>query len=162
MTTVRRTSRPEPIITEVESVDSKMLRFEAVPLPWRERNDFGDEMVQQHLTALNEGIQEIGEGKDAHLVGKRMDAMIDYEKLFKMGYPNGSTEDFQQLTFEQMMEVLSAALDVNLLESQRYMIDPNFNAPNRQNRDGGSTDGQKTTSTEDSSSPALELVTSNP
>jgi hypothetical protein len=61
-----------------------------------------------------------------------------------------------------MIEVLGAALDVNDLGRQIYMLDPNLQAPMPEpgNDSGASEDGQKTTSPDDSSSPELALVTS--
>lgn len=161
MTEQRRVSRPSTINIEVITGDSAARSFEAKPLPWRARNDLGDEVVQQYLNALNEGMRQIGEGTDAKLIGKLMEAMIDYDKLFTISYPQGSVEYFHELTFTQMMEVLNAALEVNLLGRQRYMIDPNLTAPTQEKTtpsNGASTDGQKTTSSDDSSSPALTLV----
>jgi hypothetical protein len=155
VTDERRVSRKEGISIHIERIDKT---YTAEPLPWRKRNDFGDEVIQQYLSALNKAIEQGKEG----LVARLMESEIDYEKLSKMAYPMSSPKDIENLSFHEMIEILGAALDVNDLGRQIYMLDPNLPAPTLDSGidSGASEDGQKTTSLEDSSLRELEPETS--
>lgn len=155
MTDERRVSRKEGISVHVERIDKT---YTAEPLPWRKRNDFGDEVIQQYLSALNKAIEQGKEG----LIARLMESEIDYEKLCKMAFPTSSPKDIENLSFHEVIAILGAALDVNDLSRQMYMLDPNLPAPMPEpgNDNGANEDGQKTTSLEDSSLQELELETS--
>ena len=147
MSDERRVSRKEGISVHIERIDKT---YTAEPLPWRKRNDFGDEVIQQYLSALNKAIDEGKEG----LIARLMESEIKYDELVKMGFPGSSPKDVENLSFHEILALLGAALDVNDLSRQMYMLDPNLPAPMLEpgTDNGANDDGQKTTSQEDSSS----------
>lgn len=116
-------TRREPIAIKIGTHS-----FVAAPLPWRKRNDLGEAIVQSYGKALQQSIFSTG-SKDAD--GNEIidfhfgEASIDYEAVIKLAYPDGpDMEAFDSLTFGQLVdEVLEAALVVNGLERQRYMLD---------------------------------------
>lgn len=121
---VRVASRREPIITVVE-VDGKKLKFEAKPISrWRARNDAGNKVVAEYTKAMNAFVHGYNEGDDFLLTGQLFEHAMPYLDLFEAFYPDGPKDDFELLDYDSMIAVLDAALEVNDLQSQAYMLDP--------------------------------------
>lgn len=136
----RVASKREPITTTVE-VDDKVLVFQAKPIPrWRARNEFGNTIVALYTKAMNSFVHGYNEGDDFLLTGELFEHAMPYDQLFDWGY--GSYDDysvdnpkpepaspalheqFELLDFDSMVIVLEAALEINGLESNAYMLDP--------------------------------------
>lgn len=154
----RLVHRREPIIIEIDSGRV----FEARPLPWLKRNELGNEIVSQGVAKVNEFVRMYVEETD---LGKAVpqlemtfvDRLGDYPKIMGMAYPHEDPSSFDDLSFEELLELIGAALEVNKLDPLRPLIDPNSNSPIEiglpEPSIGEVTDGLKTTSTPDSSSP---------
>lgn len=152
----RQVHRREPIIIVLD--DGR--EFEARPLPWLKRNELGNEIVTQGVAKVNEFVRMYVEETDAgksipQLEMTFIDRLADYPKVLGMAYPQYELTWFDELSFEEVLELLGAALEVNKLEPLRPLIDPNspslietgLNEPSI----GVEEDGQKTPSTADSS-----------
>lgn len=140
-------TRREPIVVKFEKST-----FVAEPLPWRKRNDLGEAIVQSYGAALQQSLASTvtdadgNEQIDLHFA----EAQIAYDKIIPLAFPGNDAADFADLPFEVLVdEVLEAALVVNGLERQRYMLDmgkavagPELSAP-------GSDDGPKIESSPD-------------
>lgn len=146
-------SRREPIEVIVEGIDGKPHTFVAKPLGWRRRNDLGKAIVESYSKTLNESIFEVV--KDPETGNDRYnfhfaEATIDYDGILAVGFPDNTKGDFDDLTFEDLVDkVLEAALAVNGLERQRHMLDLGKApvAPESPPPDGD--DGEKTESSPD-------------
>lgn len=155
----RQVHRREPIIVELDNGRE----FEARPLPWLKRNELGNEIVTQGVEKVNDFVRMYVEETDIgtsipQLEMSFIDRLKDYPKILGMAYPQQPPEDFEDLSFEEIIELLVAALEVNKLDPLRPLIDPNAPSPIEPGGIGPSIgvpeeDGQKTTSTVDSSSP---------
>lgn len=126
----RRAHRREPI--EVEIRDRVL---EARPLPWMERNDVGNEIVQQYTTLFNSTLRAItGEKDGSQTVEVSMslnDRISDPVKIVQMMYREQveDNEWLYDLDYEELLELIYAGLDANRLESIRELVDPNFVTP---------------------------------
>lgn len=137
----RVVSRRDPEITSAVLADGRTFAFKAYEIPrWRARNDFGNEVVQQYTKAMNEWVHSVQtEDESIILAAQAFEAVMDYDKLFLMGYgwygdytldnkqitppPADVLDAFEQLDFPTMIAVLVASLKVNGLEQQLYMLD---------------------------------------
>jgi hypothetical protein len=134
--------------------------FTASPLPWQKRNDFGDTLIKQHTTALNDAIKLYVEPDTniPELEAKLYERVNDPIALLQMGYPESKPKDFDGLSWRQLIELLLVALEVNELKHLSRLIDPNLISPTV---NGGTPSvgepeemiGQKIESLVDSSSP---------
>lgn len=123
----RQAHRRVPILVEVE--DGKT--FEAHPLPWQDRNDFGNALVQQNAKAANEAVKLYvdPESNIPELTAKLYERAGDPIALLKMAYPKVKPAEYTGLTWRQLIELLLAALEVNELKHLARLIDPNSQAP---------------------------------
>lgn len=156
-------SRREPITVVVTGDDGEEISFKAREIPlWRARNDLANEVVHQYTAAMN-GWLHTAQTTDESVVlqGDAFESLIDYDRLFLMGFgsyesytpqektitppPAELLQAFDRLDFTGMIAVLSAVLEVNGLEQQVYMIDRSKKGPSP-SQDPVSTsddDGQK-------------------
>lgn len=134
-------SRREPITTTVTLADGREVQFAAREIPrWRARNDFANEVVLQYTAAMNEWLHSVmTEDNEVLLQGQAFEAVIDYGRLFHLAYGNYEQYEpqnktviapppelakaFEELDFDGMIAVLNAALEINGLERQQYMLD---------------------------------------
>lgn len=142
---VRVVSRREPIITVVDLGDEK-LEFVAHEIPrWRARNDFGNFIVQKYTEAMNSFVHVEPVGDDFLLRGQLFEKALDYGSMFRWAYgsydsytdetpePEPPSAEllaaFEKLDWDGAIAVLEAALEVNGLEGQQYMLDPRKSVP---------------------------------
>jgi hypothetical protein len=123
----RQAHRRLPIFVEVEG--GKV--FEAHPLPWQDRNDFGSAVVQQNAKSANEAVRLYVDPDTSipELTAKLYERAGDPIALLKMAYPNVKPVEYKDLTWRQLIELLRAALEVNELGHLARLIDPNSNPP---------------------------------
>jgi hypothetical protein len=157
----RQVHRREPIIIELDGGRE----FEARPLPWLKRNELGNEVVSQGVSRVNEFVRMYVEETDVGKVIPQLemtfvDRLSDYPKILRMAYPQYEDSLFDDLSFEEILELIGAALEVNKLEPLRPLIDPNSPSPIETGLSEPSIgvvaeDGPKMESTADSSLPVL-------
>lgn len=137
----RSVTRREPIVITVDTGGKEPLTFEAHPLPWRKRNDLGELLLQSYSNTLNQLVAgaQSGDGIASMSVGL-FEQGLDYLGLFAIAYPNVKESALDALDFDQMVEVLSAALEVNGFDRLVHMLDPD--------RKKGPTTGENETPTE--------------
>lgn len=118
-------SRRTPVVVDVVGTDGKDHKFEAVPLAWRDRNQLGALMVQEYTNATNKAItfdrDEAGTVTGVHI--QFAETLIDYPNILALAFPKYKAPDFDICDFQSLIEVLTAALKVNGLERQVYMLD---------------------------------------
>ena len=158
----RRVFRRESVTIELESG----LELVARPLPWQQRNDFGDLIMQDYLKAMNESLQAIASEDEStpQLIGALADKLRNLDGMFKAAFPEVIDDDLiTSLTYEEILNCIMVALDVNKLDKLKPLIDPNFQAPGLTSGNlGALADGAKITSLPVSSEPALvEAESSN-
>lgn len=137
--------------------------FEAVPLKWLDRNDLGNEIIRQSQEMLNETMKlYVDAVSGAPQVDMMLDTKLsDFPKVLMMAYPGTKRTDYEgDVYYEDLLELIYAALDVNSLGHLRRLIDPNFPSPEKNG--GASSSGDqlmldipKNQSTSDSSSQDL-------
>jgi hypothetical protein len=139
----RMATRREPITVTVDIGASKPVEFVAKPLPWTKRNDVGDAVNLMYGAALTHELQATRdeEGNLTALQGGLFEKGMDYRGLFVLGYSEYDVDDdgevsvkaeppkslmgaFNRLEFDQMIEVLTAVLDVNGLDRIKHLLDP--------------------------------------
>lgn len=151
----RQVHRREPI--EIELDDGRV--FTARPLPWLRRNDLGSEILRQNTEAVNDAVR-IYTDPDTNILqleARLQEKIPDPWGVLKIGYPENKPEDFQELDYGELIEVMVAMLEVNQLNHLKQLVDPNFQPPMP---DGGMTSsaegvpevGPKTESSQNSSS----------
>lgn len=124
----RQAHRRQSIIVELE----EGVLFEAKPLPWLKRNDFGNEVVKQHTASINEAVRLYTDPETnvPILEAKLYERITDPIGLITdFAYPGTKAKDLNNLTWRQLIELLLAALEVNDLQHLARMIDPNSQAP---------------------------------
>lgn len=122
--TDRRVTRREPITVKVD-VEGQETTFLAHPLPWKQRNDFGNLVLSEYSDAITRLLdKEEEDGVVKRLTPKLFESVMDYPKLFAVGFAGVQESDFEKLDFDQMLVVLGAALEVNGLERYSHMLDP--------------------------------------
>jgi hypothetical protein len=155
----RQVHRREPIIVELDGGRE----FEARPLPWLKRNELGNEIVTQGVGRVNEFVRMYVEENDVGKVIPQLemtfiDRLSNYPKILQMAYPQYEATLFDDLSFEEILELIGASLEVNKLEPLRPLIDPNSPSPMETGLPEPSIGevaevGPRTLSTVDSSSP---------
>lgn len=139
----RKTTRREPISITAELANGDEHKFDAKPLPWRVRNDLGEAINAMYANALNLEIRALtdDDGNVTGLQGSMFEKVMDYPGLFIFAFSEWEIDDageakakkppskadtaaFNQIDFDQMIEVLVAALDVNGLDRLVHLLDP--------------------------------------
>lgn len=123
MAETRIVSRREPIVIEV---GGDIPDFVAEPLPWRRRNDLGV-VIRDAFNAAVGIVRAMAKDKEADADAPEVpmfESLMDYPKVGVLCYPTRSAEDFEALTFDALIAVLGAALDVNGLERVKDLLDP--------------------------------------
>jgi hypothetical protein len=161
----RRVAKRASIIIELDDG----ITLEAKPLQWMDRNDLGNEIVEQFIEVTNLQIKAYTDPEGVpQMQAYAQDKLKDPLKILRMGYPGEEESKYSHRTWGGILELILASMDVNGLSHIRNLVDPNFQAPVP---DGGKNDsGQneesetpKTPSMQGSDSPALtesELSTS--
>lgn len=140
-------TRREPIVVKFEK-----LTFVASPLPWRKRNDLGEAIVKSYGAALQRSLTSTTKDADGNEVidFHFSESGIAYDKIIPLAFPDQNEADFADLPFEVLVdEVLEAALVVNGLERQRYMLDMGKAVVGPSDLATASDDGPKTESSPD-------------
>lgn len=158
----RIVSRREPIVVDVEGVGE----FSARPLPWRKRNDLGDLISAEYITALNKILGQAEPLAENEAKGPTqvkpislIESGLDYTKYLELAFPDTDKSQYEALDFEAVIAVLSASLEVNGLERLGFMIDPAKKGPETEPEpDAEATDGVKIESLPDSSSPESDAT----
>lgn len=123
-------TRQESITAEVASVKHE---FEARPLFWRDRLDFGTLIGSEYSKAsapMTPRIVTDEDGSGSHLDYQFVDR--DYVALLHAGYPadkglkNGMID---KLDLWEMVELIKVAMEVNGLDRLYYMVDPRLKDP---------------------------------
>lgn len=156
----RVVTRQEPITVEVASTQHV---FEAKPIFWRDRQDFGTAIAADYSHSM-EGIAPRitqDETGNSHLLYEFND--LDYQALLKRGYPAEKNGAFDKLDIWEMVELLKVAMEANGLQKLAYMVDPRIKDPLTAALDRAaeaSVDGLKMPSSTDASS--LESIPTPP
>jgi hypothetical protein len=135
----RKVFRREPITIDLESG----LELVARPLPWQTRNDLGDLIMQDYIAAMNESLQALRRDDDSapQLIGGLADKLKHLDQMFKLAFPDVIDDQvIEQLTYDELIECLFVAMEVNNLTKLRPLIDPNFLVPDQIS---GETPGQE-------------------
>jgi hypothetical protein len=127
----RQAFRPESI--EIDLGDGKVISV--APVVWTQRSDFGNEVVRQHVEIINEAVRIFVDKEFGipQLEAKMGEKFSDPDILFKLGL---TTENYEQvkdlnLYMNQIIEILLAICDVNVLPQLKALIDPNSQTPTR-------------------------------
>lgn len=121
----RQVHRREPIVLTTEDGE-----FIANPLPWQKRNDLGEEVLQQNVAITNEAVKLFkDEGGSILVEAKLQEPLSDPHKVLGLAYPDKKPEDFEGLSFDEIFDLIHAALEVNHLERLWRLLDPNSNPP---------------------------------
>ena len=127
----RQAFKREPIEVELAPGDI----FLVDPIPWEQRNLFGDEVVRQNVELLNESVRiYIDEASGApQLEAKMAEKFSDYRRLFELGLSESAWAAVKgkQLYSNQVVEILLAICDVNDLSRLRPILDPNSTTPTK-------------------------------
>jgi len=120
----RQAHRREPIIVEIREEE-----VEARPLPWIQRNDLGNAVIEQYTAMLNSTMRSYvnPETKVPELQMYLNDKLGNPIEILSMAYPNLDIKD--EWEWPEIYELIYAALDVNELGHLRDLIDPNFQTP---------------------------------
>lgn len=145
----RQAVRRESIIVEVRGKD-----FEAKPLPWLQANELGDEVIKQNADSANHAVEMYVKGDIPQLEASLKRNISDWGKLLVLGYRDNKPEDFVDYDTDELHELGKAILEVNHFEYLLPLIDPNSEPPTQTggNEAAADGDGQKTSSSPDSSS----------
>ena len=153
----RQVHRRKPIVLTTE----EGREFIARPLPWQQRNDLGQEVLQQNVAATNEAVRLIhDEAGVAQVEARLSEPLSDPLEVLKKGYPQSRPQDFEGLSYDELFDLIHATLDVNHLERLWRLLDPNSSPPEKTGGENSSGErtaqeqptGAKTESTVDSSS----------
>lgn len=120
----RQAHRQEPIEVEIrEEV------VEARPLPWMQRNDLGNEVIQQYTHMLNSTMRSyINKETGAPEIEMMLnDKLHDPIRVVKLGYPE--LEVKSEWEYPEIYELIYASLDVNELAHLKDLVDPNYQTP---------------------------------
>jgi hypothetical protein len=134
--------------------------FVASPLKWLDRNSLGNEILNQSQQMVNESMRlYVDAVNGAPQVEMMLDTKLtDFPKVLMMAYPGTKRTDYEgEVYYEDFLELVYAALEVNSLDHLKRLVDPNFPSPEKnggQNSSGEPAiqDIQKSQSTSDSSS----------
>lgn len=141
------------------------------PVVWQQRNDFGNELIRQHVEIINEAVKMyVDPDTDVpQLEMKLGEKFSDPDPLFKLGLDDEAFDQVAKLRLyqNQVEAILLTICEVNGLDQLKGMIDPNLITPTTiggQLLDliSGKTDTPKIESSEDSSSEeSTELLSSD-
>lgn len=122
----RQAHRREPIIVEVRGED-----VEARPLPWPQRNDLGNAIVHEYQEVFNSSLRAfVDPGSVVPRIEMELnDKIKNPDALVKMAYPHLPEDKIVSWDWQELRELLFAALDVNELESLKPLVDPNSLTP---------------------------------
>jgi len=167
MTERRQAFRRDPIEVELD----KNLVISVGPVSWLKRNDFGNEVMKQHSSIINDAISIFtGTGGDdmvTQIQAKFSEKFTEPYILLELGLEPATFEQVKAidpLYDNQIVELLLAICDVNKMDQLKPLLDPNFQTPTT---NGGTTSAEGETSTPkiasglDSSSPELTTVPSS-
>lgn len=164
----RQATRREPI--EVEVADGRV--FTAIPLPWMQANDLGNEILRQNQEGTNEFIRMyVNDDGLPQLEMKLKQKIMDWASVLKLAFPSVEDSYWHEptdLDADQCAQLVLASLDVNHLEHIKHLVDPNSPTPTLpggmdSSVPGTIQDGPKTVSTVSSDSqvsPEMEPSTS--
>ena len=164
----RQAFRPDPI--EVELSEGEIISVG--PVVWTQRNEFGNEVIRQHVEIINEAVKMFVDSDTGipQLQMKLAEKFSDHRELFRLGLDE---ETFKRLTVleplyqNQIVAILLAICEINELEQLKAMIDPNLMTPTTlsgllSRAASGVEDTQKTESGPDSSSQESTEIPSEP
>lgn len=127
----RQAFRREPI--EVQLDETTVISV--APVPWQQRNDFGNEVVNQHVEILNNAVRMYIDADTGlpQLEAKMGEKFSDPDALFKLGLlpETYSAVKSLDLYHNQIVEILLAICDVNDVAQLKAMIDPNLTTPTK-------------------------------
>jgi len=129
----RQAFRREPI--EIDLTETFTLSV--APIPWEQRNEFGNEVVKQHTAILNDAIKVYTDPESnlPQLETALAEKIRDPGTLLKLGLDEvtygllDAGIGMKKLYKNQTDEILLAICDVNGLEQIKPLIDPNSLAP---------------------------------
>lgn len=125
----RQAFRREPIEVELDPETSVLV----APIPWEQRNDFGNEIIRQHVEAINEAVRVYIDPSSGipQLEAKLTDKFTDPASLLSLGLLSGVWDSLkgQPLYYNQITELLIAICEVNQLDQLRPLVDPNSTTP---------------------------------
>lgn len=102
------------------------------PIPWENRNDFGNELIRQHVEITNEAVRLWidPETSAPQLEAKLGEKFTDARRLLELGLPQEAFAKIKdrQLYSNQIVALLLAVCDVNELQLG-LLIDPNSPTP---------------------------------
>lgn len=125
----------------------------AKPLPWRRRNDLGNIITTGYVDAINNSLHTIqDENGEISFTGEFREKIFPWEACLQAAFSEEDCQRLDQADIFELRAALCAALRVNGLEQLEYMIDPNIRdlLTKIQEATAEVTDGQKTTSSDDS------------
>jgi hypothetical protein len=103
------------------------------PVPWEQRNDFGNEVIRQHLEILNEGVKIYldPETSAPQLEAKLNEKFTDPGVLLRLGLEEKVYEQIKSRPMfqNQVVVILLAIAEVNELQQLYPLLDPNLEAP---------------------------------
>lgn len=155
----RRVVRREPIIIETDNGE-----FEAHPLPWQQRNDLGDLLIQTYVASVSAMVGAIRmDAETGQVAGGHLDDKVfDWAGLLALGFPSVESREFDKLDIFEMRELVKASLEINDLDHLSFMIDPNSRSQSSaEEAEEATSDGPKIMSTPDSGSADSQEVRSN-
>lgn len=155
----RQVARRDPIIIETSQGDVVV-----EPLPWMQRNDLGDKILQSYAESINSMVGAMSTDPETGRVstgGAHFDdKAFNWDGIIDLALPSVDRGLIDKLDITELRTCLLASLEVNKLESLGSMIDPNFQPPSQEGRED-QQDGQKIISLPDSGSPDI-LATKSP
>lgn len=103
------------------------------PIPWQQRNEFGNEIIQQNVRVVNKAVasyinEDLGIPQIEAKFSEKWDDPIT---LLKLGLDETLFVmlDIPKLHHNQIAMILSAACEVNGLEQLLPLVDPNLTTP---------------------------------
>jgi hypothetical protein len=126
----RQAFRRDPI--EVDLGDDKVISVG--PVPWQQRNDFGDAVIRQNIQVINEAVSMYVDPDTSapQLEAKLGQKFNDANELLILGLDEATYElvmAISPLYYNQIIAILVAAAEVNELDQLLPLIDPKLLAP---------------------------------
>jgi len=129
MPEARHAFKREAIEVQLTADDSILVD----PIPWEQRNDFGDEVLRQHVEIMNEAVRLYVDPDTGvpQLEAKLAEKFSDPQKLFELGLTAPAFEKVKgrSLYMNQIVAILDAICEVNDLVQLRPLLDPNSTTP---------------------------------
>lgn len=103
----------------------------ARPLPWMQRNDLGQEIINQNTEAVNDAVRLMmdEESNLPQLELRLSNKLANPLQVLRVGYPDVESNFYSELSFTDITEALLALLEVNQLEHLKPLVDPNSLPP---------------------------------